>query len=408
MPEGGRSRRSSQPFHARLRQLAGPHHWIHAVDCAAPEPDDVWGDWVVEPSVALVLRLDAGSRERRLPRVVTAVVRIAREDATGWAKAVANAAVEAARGITGVAALELGPAGVRANTVVVGHDTPAEDVARTVAYLEHADFTTGATYWLTRSPTDTSVLDGSPIPGRVLVTGAAGGLGAQTARTLAAAGWTVVPSDLPGADLEELAGSLEVTSLPLDVTDARQVRALPRASQLDDGLAGVAVMHGVGTSAALGELDETAVRRAIAINGTGVHDVLRAILPLLEGGAPSAAVVLASQAGLRAEAYHVTYCAAKFAVVGLVRGLAGVLDDRDVRIHVLCPGPVDTPLMRRAFAGLAEGEGISPEEYRTRRIAAIPARRLGTPEDIADAVIHLFGLAATGVIAAPTGGESLT
>jgi NAD(P)-dependent dehydrogenase (short-subunit alcohol dehydrogenase family) len=317
---------------------------------------------------------------------------------------VQSAAIAAARGVAGVAALERARRGHRVNTVMVGRDTTDEDLSAVLTYLLDdgaAGFTAGATIDLTR-------VHGPVTPRRdlpVLVTGAAGGLGAAVAEAFLASGRSVVITDLGADALQRQSDRLGVTAVPCDVTSPDEVAALAGHPALASGISSLQVLHGVGGSGSLDELDEGVRERSLRINGTGVWNVVDALLPALEPAAGSV-VVLASQAGLAAEPDNGAYCAAKFAAVGYVEALAA--SDLSVRVHSLCPGPIDTPLMRNAFAGMAAAAGTSYEEYHAQRMSMIPLGRFGRPAHIGAAAVLLDRLQATGTVLAPTGAFLLT
>jgi len=324
---------------------------------------------------------------------------------TGAASPVQAAAAAAVRGTVGVAALEAAPRGQRVNTVVFDDRTADDDLRAALAYLADdtaAGFTAGATLDLTRSGIEPTPQDDLP----VLVTGAAGGLGGAVAEAFVAAGRRVIISDLDSDSLAEQAERLGVVAIPCDVTSPEAVRALADHSELSGGISCLQLIHGVGGSGSLDTLDEGVRERSLRINGTGVWNLVEALAPLVRTGEGSI-VVLSSQAGLIAEAGNGAYCAAKFAAVGLVQALVDE-PGQDIRVHTICPGPIDTPLMRAAFTGMAEQAGVSYDEYHARRASEIPLGRFGQPEHIGAAALLLSGLRATGVVVAPTGAFLLT
>ncbi|MFG1921804.1 SDR family NAD(P)-dependent oxidoreductase [Cryptosporangium sp. NPDC048952] len=360
-------------------------------------------DWVTgveEPSRVLLDALGAPHPDK--PIVV--VVRTG-----GSATPVSRAALAAVKGIVGTAALEAAPSRRRVNTVLTGPATTERDLNAVVTHLsdeKDSAFTTGASLDLT---TVVSGREPGSVPSApILITGAAGGLGLATARGLAAHGRPLILSDLPSPALDAAAEELDAPAVPCDVTAPDAVDALAAHPLLTDGLSALLVLHGVGGSGAIDELDPGIRDRSLVINGTGVHHVVEGLLPLVRNGEPGSVVVLASQAGLTAEAGNAAYCAAKFAAVGYVEGLAASLRDTGVRVHAICPGPVDTPLMRAAFSGMAQAADLSFDDYLAQRMAEVPLGRFGAPEHVAAAARLLTDLDATGVVLAATGGVVLT
>lgn len=316
-----------------------------------------------------------------------------------------EAIVQAVRGIAGTAALELGPRGARVDVVLSTPSTVAGDIADTTAYLlddARGGYTTGATIDLRTRP----VLRRSS-GGTVLITGAAGGLGYAAAEAIAATGRRVVLTDRAGAALEAAGLKLDAPTIACDLTEAGDLARLAASAELE-GIDAIVVHHGVGASTRFGaDYDTVASNRSLVLNGTTVYDVVELLIPLLKpnGGA---VVILSSQAGLKAEEGNAPYCAAKFAVMGYVTTLSERLRGDGITVQGLCPGPVDTPLMREAFAGFAEGVGLTAEEFTAQRISAIPLGRAGEPSQIGASTALLLDLHTTGVVLAPTGGETLT
>lgn len=313
------------------------------------------------------------------------------------------AAHAAATGIIGVAALEQARNGRRINAVAYNDGSARDDVDAAIEFLSDdaaAAYCTGATIDLTHTPSAEAHFEATR---PVLVTGASGGLGRAAAEALIEQGYRVILSDLGSRMLDEAAEALGAEAIACNVTDPDAVARLADDPRLSDGLSGLAVYHGVGGGGLIGQMDPGVRDRSLVINGTGVYNVVSALVPALQRGR-GAVVVLASQSGLIAEIGNGAYCASKFAAVGYVRALAHDLASTGVRAHAICPGPVDTPLMRTAFAGMAAAEGKTFDEYWQSRLDQIPLRRFGRAEQIASAAPLLIALRATGVVLSATGG----
>lgn len=396
-----------RPASSASRELAGELAAIStavASQVLAVEVQDggtaSWVGQVEDASRGLLLELARAIRHRP-PNIVVVVRRPYTESPFS------SALLEAVRGSVGAAALEVAPSGIRVNTIVVGPDTPRGDITATLSYLDDdrcAGFTTGAAIDLAKRTSEKAVSHEQP----VLVTGATGGLGGAAVRAFLAAGRRVVATDVDEAALARLADETRVPTIVCDVTEPSGVADLAGHPLIRSGLSALVIHHGVGGAGALDFLPDDVRDKSLRVNGTGVWNVLDALLPALRRGAPGSAVVLASQAGLYAEPDNSAYCAAKFAVVGLVRALARQNHPDELRVHAICPGPVDTRLMREAFAAMGAAVGISAEEYLRRRQAKIPLGRFGQPDQIGAAAMYLCGLRSTGVVLAPTGGAVLT
>jgi NAD(P)-dependent dehydrogenase (short-subunit alcohol dehydrogenase family) len=374
------------------------------VECdLSPAPGDLWVERVERPSKRILAEMvSLGSRENLESVTLSAYA--------GGTDELSSAAVAMVRGIAGTAALEFGPRNIRVNTVVHDAGSDQQDVAETLAYLSDAvaaGNTTGGTIDLRVKP-GLSQLTPSPRDGVVLVTGAAGGLGRAAVEAFIAAGREVVITDLPGAALERTAQELGVPAIGANLGDASEVERLaadPLLARIDT----VAIHHGVGASTRLDEhYDERLAERSLVVNGTTVWRVLNAVLPAIDRNGGGTIIALSSQAGLVAEAGNASYSAAKFAVVGLVEGLTSQLAARGIRIHALCPGPIDTPLWKAAYEGFAKDLGVDPADFLAERLSTVPLRRIGEPSHIGAAALYLSRLNGTGVILAPNGGEVLT
>lgn len=385
----------------RVAALAPEHGNQLALDADLREVS--WVDGVEEGSRALLLALGT-----QLSLETTTALTLVLNVSAAQPSLEGSALAAAVRGTVGVAAIEAAPAGRRVNTVVINDQTSDHDLRRTLAYLaddEAAGFTAGATVDLTNTPTLTPDEDRElSLP--VLVTGAAGGLGAAVAQSFVDAGRGVILSDLPGPALEAQSKRLGAATIACDVTSEDDVAALAAHPLLTDGLSSLQVIHGVGGSGAIAGLAERPREMSLRINGTGAYNVVTALMPAVTRGHGSV-VVLSSQAGLVAEAGNGAYCAAKYAAVALVNTLARTAEP-GVRVHTLCPGPIDTPLMRSAFAGMAEADGVTYDEYHASRMSVIPLGRFGSPEHMGHAAALLDSLKATGVTLAPTGAFLLT
>ncbi|MGI5131633.1 SDR family NAD(P)-dependent oxidoreductase [Pseudonocardia sp. CA-107938] len=179
-----------------------------------------------------------------------------------------------------------------------------------------------------------------------LVTGAAGGIGAATARRLRTCGMKVVLLD---NDLDRgaaLAAELDALFVPTDVAEPEDNLRAVDAAVNAFGRIDVAVLNaGIAGRRRLTDFTVDGYRATMRVNLDGVVYGLAACLPHLRGApAGAAVVVMASIAGLTGSP-DVFYAASKHALVGLVRSAGPALADSGVRINALCPGLVDTPAL---------------------------------------------------------------
>jgi 2-keto-3-deoxy-L-fuconate dehydrogenase len=218
---------------------------------------------------------------------------------------------------------------------------------------------------------------------RALVTGAGSGIGAAVARALHAAGADVVLADLAGPRVEEVAAELGDERGRAIVLDVRDEAAVREATRDLDVLVNVA---GIGSTTTAPDTPLEVWEDVFAVNARGTFLCCKHAIPgMIERGGGSI-VNIASVAGLVGLRNRAAYCASKGAVIALTRALAVDHVGDGIRVNTVCPGTVDSPWVRR----LVDEVGESLDALRARQ----PMGRLGTPEEIADAVVYLASDAA--------------
>jgi len=264
---------------------------------------------------------------------------------------------------------------------------------------------------------------GGLMEGRVaLITGGATGIGAASARRLAAEGAAVLVTDLPSQ--RELADGVvagiaaaggRAAFAPLDVRDGAQVEdAFALATDrfgLPDAIVTAAGVdshpdHGFSGNV-LYDLPDDAMRFVLDVNLTGTYLVLRgAAQRLVAAGRPGTLVTLASAAAKKPKGG--AYAVSKAAVWMLTRVLADELGPHGIRVNSIGPGYIDTPMLaRRSTLTTADGGPADPEAWYERRASSVPLRRLGTPDEVASIVLFLSSDESsyvTGSILHPDGG----
>ena len=234
-----------------------------------------------------------------------------------------------------------------------------------------------------------------------LVTGAGSGIGRATALRLAAEGAAVAALDRIHDTAEETVRSIRAAdgraiALACDVSVSEEVeRAVGIANnELGpiDVLANVAGVGDTGGSQGIESIADECWAKVLAINLGGPFYLCRAILPAMAERGHGAIVNVSSLAGRSKSANGgLAYTASKAGVLGLTRHLAFDYGPRGVRVNAICPGGVDTPMIR---AGGADAAGSEQEaRARTERIAAyswfMPIKRLSAPEEQAAAISFL-------------------
>ena len=220
-----------------------------------------------------------------------------------------------------------------------------------------------------------------------LVTGGGTGIGAATARRLAADGWAVAITGRRPEPLEALADELGALALAGDVGERADAEAAVAATvERFGGLDGLVLNAGRGGApGSLLEVDPDGFADVHRVNVLGSLVTARAaIRPLLER--KGALVAVSSVAGLRAAPDSVAYCSSKAALVMLAQCIAVDHGPAGVRANVVCPGWTRTPMGDRAMEGLAGGR----DEAYAEATRHVPLRRACDPEEVAGAVAWLL------------------
>jgi NAD(P)-dependent dehydrogenase (short-subunit alcohol dehydrogenase family) len=221
------------------------------------------------------------------------------------------------------------------------------------------------------------------MPGRLeskvcVITGAASGIGAESARLFAAEGARVV-----GVDIEP--GSEGELALEADVTDEQQVRDM--YGRVKQELGRIDVLF---NNAGINPNDDSSVvetpldawQRVQDVNLRGVFLCCKHGIPhLLEGGGGSVINTASFVAVMGAAVSQISYTASKGAVLSLSRELGVEFARQGVRVNALCPGPVNTPLLQNLFAN-------DPEKA-ARRLIHLPMGRFAEAREIASAALFL-------------------
>ena len=225
---------------------------------------------------------------------------------------------------------------------------------------------------------------------RLVITGAASGIGRATAILAAAEGARVVAVDLADAveetvhEIKEAGG--HAVAVKADVSDEDAVAGfIDRCVSEFGGLDGVYANAGVSSGRrTLAELTVEDWQRTLAINTVGVFLAIKHAVPHLTKQGSGALLCTASVAGLRANAGGVDYSASKAGVISIVQTVAYQLYGTGVRINAICPGLIETGMTRPAF-------DRARERGTEERIGQInPTRRAGQPIEIAQMACFLL------------------
>jgi len=223
---------------------------------------------------------------------------------------------------------------------------------------------------------------------RVLVTGGTRGIGRVTVEAFLDAGARVAVNGRTGestsAAIAELGADGELVAAPGDVAKPSDCEAIVRAAV--DGLGGLDILvnsAGVARAGSIEQFDEAAWDQTLDVNLKGTFFCVRAALATLRESGGNV-VNVASDDGLIGERDLVVYCASKGGVVNMTRAMALELAP-DVRVNCVCPGYVDTDMVRRD--GIDRAGDPAAEERRV--IDKAPLKRIAAPGEIATAILYL-------------------
>lgn len=230
---------------------------------------------------------------------------------------------------------------------------------------------------------------GNPVARVAVVSGASSGIGAATAAALAARGYRVALLARSRAALDGVAYGLPVADggphlvLPCDVGVAADVDAALAVVGGELGAPEVVVTAaGVCVPATLSETTEEIWESTISVNVTGTFNVVRAAVAGMDPNGGSIVMIGSEQSVLGVPNYS-AYATSKAALLGLTRALAAELAPA-IRVNLLCPGPVDTPMLEAEFALAAD-----PRAARAAEERRVPLARIATADETAAAAVWL-------------------
>lgn len=220
---------------------------------------------------------------------------------------------------------------------------------------------------------------------RALVTGAAGGIGAATARRLAAEGAQVAVTDLELDGVESVAAEISGFACVIDVTDDESVAAGVSASESEIGPIDILINNaGYGADFFFTRTDAAVWDRQIAVNLRGTLAVTHAVLGGMQERGFGVIVNVASEAGRMGSPGTPVYSAAKAGVIGFTKAIARESARYGVRCNAVAPGPIETAMLLGA-----EALGDVGRRMIEGMVSRTAMKRMGQPEEVAAVIAFL-------------------
>lgn len=241
-----------------------------------------------------------------------------------------------------------------------------------------------------------------------IITGASSGIGAATAHLLAKRGHAVALLARDEVALSTVAAALphgaRYLVRPCDVTSPEQIADAVGAVVDELGTPfGLINAAGVCVPGALPEITRDSWHTTVTVNLTGTFLMCQAVAAHMRAAGEVGSIVnLGSEAASIGMPHYSAYCASKAGVLGLTRALAAELAP-GIRVNAVCPGPVDTPMLRNEFALSAD-----PDQAYGAEVGRVPLRAIASAAQVADAAVWLLHAAtATGTALALDGGTTV-
>jgi len=229
-----------------------------------------------------------------------------------------------------------------------------------------------------------------------IVTGGGAGIGRSVCVNMVKEGAKVVVADINQETAQETADTLtkeggDAMAFQMDVTQKSAVQTMAAEALKAYGKIDILVNNaGTDIKGAITELTERTWDTLMDINLKGVFLCTQAVSHSMIERRYGRIVNISSMAGKTGEPLTSPYCATKFGVIGFTQSIALELGKHNITVNAVCPGPVDTDLIRQSVAQSAKIKGMAPEDFLQEFfINPTPLGRIAQPVDIARAVIFL-------------------
>ena len=230
-----------------------------------------------------------------------------------------------------------------------------------------------------------------------VVTGAARGIGLSIASRLAAHGAAVALIDLDEEQTRAAARQVEESTggrtmgLAADVTDAAHLRGAADEIEATLGPVDVVIPNaGILVLKTALEIEPAEFDAVLRVNLTGAFlTAVEFARRMPESGADGRIIFTSSLFGLRGGVGNSAYAASKFGIIGLAQSMAAELAPAGIRVNSVCPGQIESAMIRQLFSDRAAANGTDPESERAAFARHIPLGGLGDPDAVADTYVYL-------------------
>lgn len=230
-----------------------------------------------------------------------------------------------------------------------------------------------------------------------IITGGGSGIGRGVAERFAGEGARLMLVDLNPAGLEETAAQVkdagaEVETFEADVSVTEQVEEFFAKTVERFGRVDICVNNaGIGNPPApLTQMTDEGFDRTIAVNLRGVFLCMRAAgRQMLQQGDGGRIISVASQAGKTGFPFLSPYCASKAGVILMSKAMAKEVGASKITVNVVCPGTIDTPLLRGTLDPILDAQGITLEQWALKNGPPIALNRIGYPRDVSNVIAFL-------------------
>lgn len=221
-----------------------------------------------------------------------------------------------------------------------------------------------------------------------LISGAGSGIGRAIAQKLSNDSHTCVLLGRNAGHLQQTLISLKPGAhsvLPADITDKKSL-SNAFATLGNVTIDGLVANSGIGGENNWGDTDRW--QTIIDTNLTGTYNFVNTFLSKL--GSESHILITSSVLARLGVANYSAYCASKAGLLGLMRSWAVQFAPQNILVNAICPGWVDTDMAQQGLQGIADGIGITKDEFYDIAMQSVPLKRMSQPEEIADLVAYLL------------------